>query len=196
MSIWLITVAYLIGGIPFALLLARRMGGTDVRYSGSGNIGATNVLRTTGPSTALAVLTLDLGKGYAAVWLARSLGADVGVQGAVAAAVVTGHIFPVWLKFRGGKGVATACGAFALLAPTATLVGAAVFTLVAWLTRYVSLGSIATAALLPPMAYVTGSPSSVVVSALGVMLLVLVRHRGNVRRLYDGTEPSVGDRVS
>ena len=154
MGIWLVGTAYIVGGIPFAFVLARRWGGTDVRYSGSGNIGAANVLRTTGASVALAVLALDLSKGYVVVFAARSLGADQVIQGLVAVAVVAGHILPAWLKFRGGKGVATACGAFAVLAPAAVL-GAAVifilFILVVWVTRYVSLGSMSAALALAPL---------------------------------------------
>ena len=194
MSIWLIATAYVVGGIPFAFLLARRLGGTDVRYSGSGNVGTANVLRTTGTSVALVVLALDLSKGCFVVFAARSLEGDPMVQGAVAAAVVAGHIFPVWLKFRGGKGVATACGAFAVLAPTAALIAAIIFVLIVWMTRYVSVGSIAAALALPPLAYVTASPFTVVVSAVGVAILVLLRHRLNVRRLYAGHERRLGER--
>lgn len=194
MSIWLVGTAYVIGGIPFAFVLARRWGGTDVRYSGSGNIGATNVLRTTGMSVALAVLALDMSKGYLVMFAARSLGADQVVQGMVAAAVVAGHIFPVWLKFRGGKGVATACGAFAVLAPTAALVAVVIFAVVVWLTRYVSLGSMAAALALAPAAYATASSPAVAASALVVSILVLFRHTPNVRRLYAGRERRLGER--
>lgn len=194
MSIWLVGTAYVIGGIPFAFVLARRWGGTDVRYSGSGNIGATNVLRTTGTPVALAVLALDMSKGYLVMFAARSLGADQVVQGMVAAAVVAGHIFPVWLKFRGGKGVATACGAFAVLAPTAALLAVVTFAVVVWLTRYVSLGSMAAALALAPAAYVTASTSAVAASALVVSILVLSRHTSNLRRLYAGRERRLGER--
>ena len=194
MSIWLVGTAYVIGGIPFAFVLARRWGGTDVRYSGSGNIGAANVLRTTGMSVALAVLALDMSKGYLVMFAARSLGADQVTQGMVAAAVVAGHIFPVWLKFRGGKGVATACGAFAVLAPTAALLAVVVFAVVVWLTRYVSLGSMAAALALAPAAYATASSPAVSASALIVSILVLFRHTSNVRRLYAGRERRLGER--
>ena len=196
MSIWLVVAAYAIGGIPFAFLLARLLGGTDVRYSGSGNIGTANVLRTTGASVALAVLALDLSKGYVVVFAARALGFDAVAQGAVAAAVVTGHMFPVWLKFRGGKGVATACGAFTVLVPTAALGATVIFVVGVWLTRYVSVGSMSAALSLPPLTYLTGASPAVVVSALGVATLVLLRHRPNVRRLRAGQERRLGERGS
>ena len=195
MSMWLIALAYLVGAVPFAFLLARYVGGTDVRYSGSGNLGAANVLRTTGAGTALAVLVLDISKGYAVVFLAQRQGADALIQGAVGVAVVAGHIFPVWLKFRGGKGVATACGTFAALAPTATLIALLTFAAVVWGTRYISLGSMAATLLLPPLVYVTGAPGAIVLSALGVASLVLVRHRTNMRRLSTGRERRLGERV-
>ena len=194
MSIWLVGTAYIVGGIPFAFVLARRWGGTDVRYSGSGNIGAANVLRTTGASVALAVLALDLSKGYIVVFAARSLGADQVIQGLVAIAVVAGHILPVWLKFRGGKGVATACGAFAVLAPAAALGAAIIFILFVWVTRYVSLGSMSAALALAPLAYATASPPPVVVSALVVAILVVLRHTSNMRRLTAGCERRLGER--
>ena len=194
MSIWLVGTAYVVGGIPFAFVLARRWGGTDVRYSGSGNIGATNVLRTTGASVAFAVLVLDMSKGYVVVFAARSQGADQVVQSLVATAVVAGHILPVWLKFRGGKGVATACGAFAVLAPTAALAAAIIFVLIGGLTRYVSLGSMSAALALAPLAYATASSPPVVVSALVVAILVLLRHMSNMRRLYAGRERRMGER--
>ena len=192
MDVWLIVLAYLIGGVPFAFLLARQMGGPDVRYSGSGNIGTTNVLRTIGIRAALSVLVLDVSKGYAMVLLAQRQGVDEVVQGGVALAVVTGHIFPVWLRFRGGKGVASACGAFAALAPTATVAAAAAFAVVVWMSRYVSVGSMAAAVLLPPLAYLTGAPGPVSVSAIAVATLVLVRHRTNAQRLSRGSEGRLG----
>ena len=152
------------------------------------------VLRTTGACVALAVLALDLSKGYVVVFAARSLGADQVIQGLVAIAVVAGHILPVWLKFRGGKGVATACGAFALLAPAAALGAAIMFILVVWVTRYVSLGSMSAALALAPLAYATASPPPVVVSALVVAILVVLRHRSNMRRLTAGCERHLGER--
>ncbi len=186
--------AHVVGGMPFAFILARCWSGTDVRYSGSGHTGATNVLRTTGVSVALAVLALDMSKGYVMVLVSRSLGADEVMQGLVATAVVAGHIFPIRLKFRGGKGVAAACGSFAVLAPTAALGAVIIFALVVWVTRYVSVGSMSAAFALTPLVYATVSSPPVVVSALAVAILVLLRHGLNVRRLVAGGERRLGER--
>lgn len=128
------------------------------------------------------------------MFAARSLGADQVAQGMVAAAVVAGHIFPVWLKFRGGKGVATACGAFAVLAPISALLAVVIFAVVVGLTRYVSLGSMAAALALAPAAYATASSPTVAASALVVSILVLFRHTSNVRRLCAGRERRLGER--
>lgn len=193
MDMWLIALAYLVGGVPFAFLLARQIKGTDVRYSGSGNIGAANVLRTTGIRAAVPVLVLDFSKGFGIVFLAQRLGIDPATQGIIGVAVVTGHVFPIWLRFRGGKGVATACGAFAALAPTASLAAVSAFAVIVWRTRYVSAGSMVAAVLLPPLAYATGAPGPIVLSALGVAVLVLARHRTNAQRLSSGREVRLGE---
>lgn len=184
----LLLIAYLIGAIPFALLLARRIGGTDVRYAGSGNVGAANVLRTTRPGIGLAVMALDISKGGAVVLFAAGLGADETLRAAVGAAAVVGHVFPLWLRFHGGKGVATACGVFAVLAPLATAVAAALFVVVVWASRYVSLGSMAASLTLPLLILLTSAPQPTVVCAVGVATLILYRHRRNVARLQAGTE--------
>lgn len=196
MDMWLIALAYLVGGVPFALLLARRIKGTDVRYSGSGNVGAANVLRTTGIRAAVPVLVLDFSKGFGIVFLAQRLGIDSATQGIIAVAAVTGHVFPVWLRFRGGKGVATACGAFAALTPTAALAAVFAFAVIVWRTRYVSVGSMVAAVLLPPLAYATGAPGPIVLSSLGVAVLVLARHRPNAQRLSSGREIRLGEPLS
>src|SRR3990172_5188703 len=139
---WALVVGgYLLGSVPFAFLLARR-GGVDVRLSGSGNVGATNVLRLTGTGLGLTTLALDVGKGSATVWLAGVAGAGPSTCVVAGVAAGVGHVFPVWLRFHGGKGVAVACGVFSMLAPAATAVAAAIFTVVVWSTRYVSLGSV------------------------------------------------------
>ena len=194
MNIWLVGTAYVVGGIPFAFVLAGRWGGTDIRYAGSRNIGATNVLRTTGAPVALAVLALDMSKGYVVVFAARSMGADEVVQGLVATAVVAGHMLSVWLKFRGGKGVATACGAFVALAPTAAFGAAVVFVLVVGATRYVSVGSMSATLALAPLVYATASSPPVVAVAMVVAMLVLLRHAPNMRQLRAGREQRLGDR--
>ena len=194
MNTWLIALAYLFGTIPFALLVSRRAGGADVRYAGSGNVGTANVLRTAGVPTAVFVLVLDMSKGAAAVLLAQRLGAGSVLLSVAAAAVVTGHVFPVWLKFRGGKGVATACGAFLVLAPTATVLAVGVFTVVVWATRYVSVGSVSASVLLPPLVYANDGPPTVVAAVSGVALLILYRHRSNLQRLSTGHEGRLGQR--
>ena len=191
----LIVVGYGVGAIPFALLLARRMGGTDVRYVGSGNVGAANVLRTTGVSLALIVMTLDISKEVAAVLIADRLGASDTMRAAVGAAAVVGHVFPVWLRFRGGKGVATACGVFAVLAPRATVVAAVVFVLAVWMTRYVSVGSMLASLGLPVVAYLVNAAPPVVTAAIVVAALVLYRHRANIVRLQAGQERRLGQRA-
>ena len=191
----LVLAGYLIGAIPFALLLARRKGGTDVRRAGSGNVGAANVLRVAGAPLAVGVMALDLGKGCAAVLLARSAGATEVTLAAVAGAAVAGHVFPLWLRFRGGKGVATAGGAFAVLAPAAAALAAAAFIGVVWLTRYVSLGSMVAAVVLAAAVPFTGASAPVVACAATVAALVLYRHRGNMARLHEGRERRISQRA-
>ncbi len=187
MDVRLIFVGYLVGAIPFALLLTRQRG-TDVRQVGSGNVGAANVLRATGPSRAVIVMLLDVSKGCAVVLFAKSLGGSDAVVAAVAAAAVVGHVFPMWLGFRGGKGVATACGVFLVLVPRETAVAAVVFALVVWVTRYVSLGSLVATVVLAVTVYLGDASQPVVVCATGVAALVLYRHRSNVARLHAGQE--------
>ena len=152
-----ILLGYLAGSVPFAFLLARRAG-IDVRVAGSGNVGAANVMRTAGTGRAIAVMSLDVAKGAAAVALAQLAIGRRGVGRSTGAAAVVGHIYPVWLRFHGGKGVAVAAGVFAVLAPLATGVAAALFVLTVWLTRYISLGSVAATLALPPAAWLAGAP--------------------------------------
>ncbi len=191
----LIVLGYLIGSVPFAYLLTRRLAGIDLRTKGSGNVGAANVLRTAGVRTAMAVVGLDIAKGGLAVGLSKVLDSDP--TGAVAAgiAAIIGHIYPVWIGFRGGKGVATACGVFGVLAPLPTVVAAVVFVCTVWWTRYVSLGSLVASAALAPLAYLARVPLSTVVGAVCAALLIFERHRGNLSRLRAGTERRFGQRV-
>ena len=182
---------YLAGSVPFAYLLARRAG-IDVRAVGSRNVGAANVMRSTGTGRAVAVMALDVAKGAAAVALANITSGGAALPAATGAAAVVGHIYPVWLRFHGGKGVAVAAGVFAVLTPVATAVAAALFLLTVWMTRYISLGSIAATAVLPPIAWLAGAPLAVVVAAMGSAALILFRHRTNLRRLREGTERRLG----
>jgi acyl phosphate:glycerol-3-phosphate acyltransferase len=191
---WPILLGYFAGSVPFAFLLARRAG-IDVRVAGSGNVGAANVMRTTGTRRAIVVMTLDVGKGALAVALALLIHAGVTLTALAAAAAVVGHIYPVWLRFHGGKGVAVAAGVFAVLTPMATAVAAALFLIIVWVTRYVSLGSIAATLALPPAAWMIGEPWAVVFAAAGTGALILFRHRGNIRRLRAGTERRMGVRA-
>jgi glycerol-3-phosphate acyltransferase PlsY len=188
---WPILVGYLAGSVPFAYLLARRVG-IDVRVAGSGNVGAANVLRTTGAWRGVTVMGLDVAKGALAVVLASVTNTGATLTAAAAAAAVVGHIYPVWLRFHGGKGVAVAAGVFAVLTPVATAVAALLFLVIVWATRYVSLGSIAATLALPPAAWLAGEPRAVVVAAAGTGALILFRHRGNIRRLRAGTERRMG----
>ena len=183
-----ITVAYLLGAIPFALLVVRRVAGTDVRLSGSGNIGAANVLRATRPTVGFSVLALDAGKGAVAVAFAWHIGESEGVVASAAAIVVIGHLFPVWLGFRGGKGAATASGAFIVLSPVPTTVAVLMFVSIVAITRYVSLGSIIAAALLPVLIFVLGGSTATLNASLVAVVLVVFRHRSNMSRLCSGTE--------
>jgi len=182
---------YLAGSVPFAFLLARRAG-IDVRVAGSGNVGAANVLRTTDAWRAVAVMSLDVGKGAAAVLVASLLTGGVWIAALTGAAAIVGHIYPVWLRFHGGKGVAVAAGVFSVLSPIATGIAATLFFVIVWLTRYVSLGSIAATLALPPVAWWAGAPRAVVVTAAGSGALILFRHRANLRRLRRGTERRMG----
>jgi glycerol-3-phosphate acyltransferase PlsY len=195
MNIPLLIAGYLLGSIPFAYLLVRRATGVDLRVAGSGNVGATNVFRTSRRSIAFAAAILDLAKGSAAVLMAQRLGGDESVRAATGIAAVVGHIYPVWLNFRGGKGVATACGVFSVMAPPATLTALVVFFLTVWVTRFVSLGSMIATTIVAPLAYVTHEPAATVIAAVAVGSLILFRHRTNVARLRMGTERRLGERT-
>ena len=185
---------YLAGSVPFAFLLARRAG-IDVRVAGSGNVGAANVLRTTGTGRAVTVMLLDVAKGAAAVLIVNIAAGGASIGALTGAAAIIGHIYPVWLRFHGGKGVAVAAGVFSVLAPVATAIAAGLFVVTVLLTRYVSLGSVAATLALPPVAWWSGAPDAVVASAFGAGSLILFRHRANLRRLYSGTERRMGARA-
>ena len=194
---WLPLVAYLLGSIPFGYLIVRVSGGGDVRHHGSGNIGATNVARASGTLCGLLTLALDAAKGYFAVWLAATV-TNNNARWMMVAAVLAliGHLFPVWLRFRGGRGVATGAGVILPICWQAVAVAAVVFLLVVIFWRYVSLGSIAAAASLPLLVYMLyarapGLAPPLIVSAgtSAAMVLVIWRHRPNILRLLEGSEP-------
>jgi glycerol-3-phosphate acyltransferase PlsY len=189
---FIVLSAYLVGSVPFALLLARRWGTTDLRRFGSGNLGAANVMRSTGVTPGVLVAALDIGKGVASVILAAHLtGAPVAPAAAGLAAII-GHVYPVWLGFRGGKGVATACGVFAVLAPVAALAAFGIFVASVWLTKYVSVGSVLASMTLPLIAYSTGRSMPIVAVSAVAAGLIVFRHRSNLSRVFAGTERRLG----
>jgi glycerol-3-phosphate acyltransferase PlsY len=185
-------IAYLLGAIPFGYLLVRWKTGADVRASGSGNIGATNVLRTTGRAAGIGTLLLDIAKGYLAVWIAGWLtNHDVLSMSVAAVAVMLGHIYPVFLRFQGGKAVASFVGAFLCLTPLALISTLIVFmVIVAW-TRHISMGSIIAAATLPLAVWlIERGPLSAFLAAGVAAGLIIYKHSNNIQRLRAGTENS------
>jgi glycerol-3-phosphate acyltransferase PlsY len=183
-----------VGSIPFAYLLSRHRG-IDLRRAGSGNVGASNVLRTIGVRAAVAAMVLDGMKGTIAVIMAQLLSAGAVASVAAACASVVGHVYPIWLRFRGGKGVATAAGAFALLAPEALGVAAGVFVLAVVVTRFISVGSIAAALTLTVVAALSDVPGVVAIGATVSTFIIIFRHRENLVRLVAGTERRIGQRA-
>jgi glycerol-3-phosphate acyltransferase PlsY len=195
-SLWgWVVLGYLLGSIPFGYLLVRLTGGGDIRFKGSGNIGATNVARTSGWSIGVATLLLDTAKGFLAVWLTEHFtGGNIRFMMFAGFAAILGHVFPVWLKFEGGKGVATAMGAFLAICWPALAAAAFLFLLVAVFWRYVSLASISAAAALPLLVYLLYAPGHAPPTAVSVCtilsaMVVIVKHRDNIERLLAGTEP-------
>jgi glycerol-3-phosphate acyltransferase PlsY len=189
-----VIAGYLLGSIPFALLLTRTRG-VDLRAVGSRNVGAANVLRTTGVRRAVVVLLLDAAKGAAAVLVARLLTDNLIVVMTAGLAAIAGHVYPAWIGFRGGKGVAASAGVFVMLAPLATAIAALVFVATIFVTRFISAGSIAGALALAAATLVGNAPGPVVVGAIVAALLVMHRHRDNVSRLIAGTERRIGMRL-
>lgn len=195
----ILIVSYVVGSIPFGYLVVRARTGVDVRETGSGGTGATNVSRRAGKVAGVVTLVLDALKGALAVVLARLfLTEDFGVNWWVAGAVVlaiAGHCFPVWLGFRGGKGVATGVGAFLALSPLGVACAGFIFILIVWATRYVSLGSIVAAAALPPSIWILNSyvrpveaPAPLLTAAITGAAIIIFMHRANIGRLLSGTE--------
>jgi acyl phosphate:glycerol-3-phosphate acyltransferase len=193
--VWIPVAAYLLGAIPFGLLLTKLFGSGDVRKVGSGNIGATNVARAAGPLAGIFTLVLDAAKGAAAVWLAARFANESAAWMIIAGlAALVGHCFPVWLGFHGGKGVATAAGVFLVLCPLALLGAVLLFVLVVVFSRYVSLGSISAAASMPMLIYFLWAPHHapplvVTFGALAAAVLIVYKHDANIQRLVQGEEP-------
>ena len=189
-------IAYLLGSVPFGYLIVRWQRGIDVRATGSGSIGATNVMRNLGVLGFIATFILDAGKGLLAVLLASKMTLQNPTWGAVAAfAAVVGHCFPIWLRFRGGKGVATGVGVFLAIAPLQVALVLVMFAIVVAIWRYVSLGSIVATAAFPLLVYLMKHPPiQVVLGAAGAALVIITRHHANIVRLLKGTESKVGQK--
>jgi acyl phosphate:glycerol-3-phosphate acyltransferase len=188
-ALLVVAAAYLLGAIPFGYLLVRWKTGGDVRAAGSGNIGATNVLRTTGKAAGFATLLLDIAKGYVAVWFAARMTHDMFWISVAALAVMAGHAYPVFLKFKGGKAVASFVGAFLCVTPLAIGVEVIVFVAVVAWTRHISMGSIVGAATFPLAVWLVLQPSIyVVLAALIGGAFIVYKHAGNIARLRAGTE--------
>lgn len=184
-------VGYLLGSIPFGLLLTRFTGAGDLRRIGSGSIGATNVLRTGRKDLAAATLVLDLGKGVVAVLIARWLAGDIAALLGGLAAVV-GHMFPVWLRFRGGKGVATAFGALLAIMPLVAVIGFAIWLAVALTVRISSASALVATVAVPVLAWLLGERHAAIATVVVIAVLIVIRHRANIARLIAGTEPRIG----
>jgi glycerol-3-phosphate acyltransferase PlsY len=190
----LVVAGYLLGSISFAVLLVRWRYQKDIRTEGSGNAGATNVLRAHGKRLAALVALLDVAKGAAAVLLVRLVTANPRYAAAAGFLAVLGHVFPLYYGFHGGKGVATAVGAFLALAPSAMLTCLGVFAVIVAATRYVSLGAVVAMALLPPATGFFHAPRSIVCGAAATAVLVVLKHLENLKRLASGRESKLGPR--
>lgn len=189
-------LVYLVGAVPVGYLVSRAFGRVDIRRHGSGNIGATNVLRTLGKGPAALTFGGDVAKGWIAVWLAEAIGPEPWWGAAGALVAIVGNCWSVFLRFRGGKGVATGLGAFLRLMPLATLPAMLVWGIVALTFRYVSLASLTASVCLPLGAFLLGYPFQAVLASLAAVLIVIVRHRDNLARLFSGTERKFGERAS
>lgn len=186
----IVLIAYMIGTIPFGVVVARWMGSPDPRTRGSGNIGCTNVLRVAGKRAAILTLVMDATKGVLAVWAAGALMGTTAWAEASGIAAVAGHVFPVWARFRGGKGVATGIGALLVLSPATAFSLIGIWLLVLGVSRYVSLASVIAAAALPVAAIFLGAGSTIFAPVVAAM--IIFRHRENLMRLRHGTEAKLG----
>lgn len=190
-----LAIGYFIGAIPFGVLIGQQTAGVDVRRLGSGNIGATNVLRVLGPQTAAFVLVTDVAKGMAAVFIGKWLVGGDTIPLLAGVAAVAGHNWSVFLRFGGGKGVATTAGVVIATMPLTAIISIMAFMMVVAITRYVSLGSLVLACALPVAAWLGDRPTSHVVFALVLGIMTIWRHRPNIVRLLEGKESKLGKRV-
>lgn len=194
-GLWLVPLGYVSGSIPFGLLIAKASKGVDVRGIGSGNIGATNVLRAAGKGAAALTLALDMLKGWAPVALGRIVGASDALVAGVALAAFLGHLYPVFLRFRGGKGVATFLGVLLALLPKVAFLVAGVWLLIAAVFRYSSLAALVAAAASPLLVWLLDGRRGFVALAVVLSGFILIRHRENMRRLLAGEERRIGQRL-
>jgi glycerol-3-phosphate acyltransferase PlsY len=190
--ILLIIASYFIGAIPTGVVFAKMFSGRDIRREGSGNIGATNVTRVLGKKLGILTLAGDLLKGFFPVWIGFNLFSSLPVACLMGLAAFLGHLFPIYLGFVGGKGVATALGVFLCLSPVAILIEMVIFATVVGIWKYVSLGSLSAAATLPPLLIIIGSPKPVVLLSIVCALLIWIKHSSNIQRLLNGTEHKFG----
>ncbi|HSN56590.1 MAG TPA: glycerol-3-phosphate 1-O-acyltransferase PlsY [Candidatus Sulfomarinibacteraceae bacterium] len=189
----LIVLAYVVGAVPFAYIFVRGATGRDVRLEGSGNVGGTNALRSAGWKVGVAVTLLDIGKGALAVWAMLVFNPESAWLAGAMLAVVVGHCFPVFLKFRGGKGVAAGLGAFLVIAPSSALAAIAVWVVVLVASRWVSLASMVATASFPVLVRLIDHPDRITLAAVAVAaILIILRHHSNIRNLIAGTEPRLG----
>ncbi len=194
LEILLVLLCYILGSIPFSFIFSRVLGGVDIRARGTGNVGATNVLRTLGIKIAAASLLGDLLKGVVAAWLGLYFGGQV-LAAICATVAVAGHCWPIFLGFRGGKGVATAAGVILLLMPPVFLILAAIFVIIIVISRYVSLGSVCVACIWPVLALLTDQPWQYIVMSFVIVGMVVFRHRTNIERLRHGTEKKINEKA-
>lgn len=193
MNIFLFTLAaYLLGAVPTSLVLAKILAKEDIRGAGSGNIGATNAVRIHGKKFGAMTFVGDMLKGFVPVWVGTLLFREAQFVALFGLAAFLGHLFPVYLKFRGGKGVATAFGIFLYLAPAVLLIEVVVFVLIAFLWRYVSLASLAVAAVMPFLLAAYACPAPVIVLSIVMCALIFIKHSTNIKRLLNGTESRIG----
>ncbi len=196
MGVISIIIGYLLGSIPTGIIITKWFRGIDIRNYGSGSMGATNVLRTTGKKAAAIVFAVDILKGVLSILIAQSLSGSpwwVGLAGLMA---VVGHNFPIFSQFRGGKGVATALGIFISLFPLSTLMALGLWIICIAVWRYVSLGSIITAALIPVLSLITIKPGPYLLFTCLISLLIIYRHKDNIKRLLEGKESKLGEKSS
>ncbi|HVG07865.1 MAG TPA: glycerol-3-phosphate 1-O-acyltransferase PlsY [Thermoanaerobaculia bacterium] len=200
LAVGIVILAYFLGSIPFSYLIVKLKTHKDVRSVGSGNVGATNAMRAAGKGAGIAALLLDIGKGVAAVLIARRLGATPALVGAAAFFVMLGHCYPVWLKFQGGKGVATSAGAMGALAPPAMALTLLAFLIVLAWKRYVSLGSMTAAVSFVWFVFITqrlgweDRDPALLLAATLIGLFIVWKHRPNIERIRQGLEPRLGER--